>query len=100
MIFLYLTNPDKKTAEKIGLFLLKKKLVGCVNIFPITSLYWWQGKIEKTKEWVLIAKTLAKNYQKIKQEIKSLHPYTVPCLLCFKVNPNQEYLQWLKKEVS
>jgi uncharacterized protein involved in tolerance to divalent cations len=29
-----------------------------VNIFPIESYYWWQGKIEKAKEWVVIAKTL------------------------------------------
>jgi periplasmic divalent cation tolerance protein len=99
MILVYITNPDKKTAHKIGKHLVEKRLCACVNIFPIESYYWWKGKIEKAKEWVVIAKTLEKNYEKIKKEIKSVHPYTIPCIIKIKADANKEYLDWLKSEI-
>jgi periplasmic divalent cation tolerance protein len=98
MILVYITNPDKKTAQRVGKYLVEKRLCACVNIFPIESYYWWQGKIEKAKEWAVIAKTLEKNYDKIKKEIKRIHPYTVPCLLKINAEANKEYLNWLKAE--
>jgi len=99
MILVYITNPDKKTAHKIGKYLVEKRLCACVNIFPIESYYWWQSKIEKAKEWVVIAKTLEKNYEKIKKEIKIIHPYTIPCIIKIKADANKEYLDWLKGEI-
>jgi periplasmic divalent cation tolerance protein len=99
MILVYITNPDKKTAQRVGKYLVEKRLCACVNIFPIESYYWWQGEIEKAKEWVIIAKTLEKNYDKIKKEIKRIHPYTAPCLLKINAEANKEYLNWLKAEI-
>jgi len=100
MIFVYITNPNKKTAHRIGKYLVEKRLCACVNISPIESYYWWKGKIEKAKEWVVIAKTLEKNYEKIKKEIKNIHPYSIPCILKIKVEANKEYLNWLKVKVK
>jgi periplasmic divalent cation tolerance protein len=100
MILIYITNPNKNTAHKIGKYLVEKRLCACVNIFPIESYYWWQDKIEKTKEWVIIAKTLEKNYEKIKKEIKNIHPYSVPCIIKIKAEVNKEYLDWLKGEIN
>lgn len=100
-IFVYITNPDKKTAKKIGLYLLKKRLIACANIFPMEhSDYWWKGKIEKTKEFVLIVKTKKENWEKVKTEIKKIHPYSVPCITKIDVEANKEYEDWLKKEVK
>jgi periplasmic divalent cation tolerance protein len=99
MIFVYITNPNKKTAHRIGKYLVEQRLCVCVNIFPIESYYWWRGKIEKAKEWVIIGKTLEKKYEKIKKEIKNIHPYKVPCILKIKVSANKEYLSWLNKEI-
>jgi periplasmic divalent cation tolerance protein len=99
MILVYITNHDKKTAYKIGKYLVEKRLCACVNIFPIESYYWWKGKIEKAKEWVVIAKTLVKNYEKIKKEIKNIHPYTVPCIIKIKADVNKEYLDWLRSKI-
>ncbi|GBD34818.1 Divalent-cation tolerance protein CutA [bacterium HR35] len=101
MIFIYITNPNKKTALKITTELLKQKLIGCANIFSIDSLYSWQGKIVKDKEYVLIAKTLDKNYEKVKKLVEKIHPYSVPCILKIKINDvNEKYLKWLKEVVK
>ena len=69
-VFIYITNPSKNHAEKIATHLLKKKLIASTNPFPIKGFYWWKGKIEESNEYVLIAKTLKKNFEKIKKEIK------------------------------
>lgn len=96
MILVYITNPDKKTALKVGQYLLEKRLVACVNIFKIQSLYWWERKIENTDEYVVIAKTIDKNYLKIEKEVRKIHPYTVPCILKIKLDKvNKDYLKWL-----
>ena len=101
MIFIYITCPNKKEAKKIGLFLIKKRLAACCNIFPIESIYWWQNKIVKDKEAVLIVKTLKKNFKKIEKEVKKLHSYTVPCILEIPIiKSSQDFLNWLEKEIK
>jgi periplasmic divalent cation tolerance protein len=97
-IFVYVTNPNKKEAKKIALHLLKKRLIACSNIFPIESFYWWKGRIKNAKEVVLIVKTRKENFKKVKNEIKKIHSYSIPCIIKFDVEANKEYEEWLKKE--
>jgi periplasmic divalent cation tolerance protein len=98
-IFVYITNPNKKVARKIALHLLKKRLVACANIFPIEASYWWKGKIENTKEVVLIVKTRKENFNKIKNEIKKIHPYSIPCIIRFNVEANKDYEKWIRETI-
>jgi len=100
MILVYITNPTKKWVEKIAKVLLKKRLIVCSNIFEIESFYWWRGKIEKAKEFVLIGKTIEKKYEKIKKEVEKIHPYEIPCVLKIKAEANKKYLNWLKSEIK
>ena len=100
MILVYITCKDNQEAKKISDHLLNKKLAACTNIFPITSAYWWKGKIENENEIVLLAKTLEKNYNKIKQEVKKIHSYETPCILKIKVEANESYCKWVKEECS
>jgi len=92
----YITFPSKKEAEEIAKELLEKRIVVCCNIFPIKSLYWWEGKIEKANEFVLIAKTLKKNIGKLEKLTKKLHPYKIPFIGIFDIKINEEYFQWAK----
>lgn len=96
---IYITNPSVETAENIAHQLLEKKLVACANIFPISSVYWWQGNIESDKEVVLIVKTSNKLLPKVSQFVTSIHPYTTPCILYWQVNANPEYETWIQEQV-
>lgn len=101
MIFIYIVCPNKKEARKIGQTLLRARLVACLNIFPVESAYWWQGKIVKDKEVVLIAKTLKKNFKKVETMIKKIHSYQTPCIGALPIiKVNQKYFNWLKKEIK
>ncbi len=95
------TCKDLKEARKISRVLLRSKLVGCANIIPnVESHYWWQGKIVKDIEVLLIFKTVSKNAAKTKKEIIRLHSYEVPCLTIQKVETNSESDKWLRESVE
>lgn len=78
--------------------MLNKKLIACYNLFPITSSYWWNSAIENSNEFVTLLKTKKSNWEKIKDEIKNIHPYKIPCIIKYEVEANQEYEDWIEKE--
>ena len=101
MNIIYTTFPNKKLAEKLADKILKARLAACINYWPINSQYWWKNKIEKAKEWVLIIKTVKKNYQKIEKIIKKNHPYQIPAIFSWSIEKvEKDYLKWFKKEVK
>lgn len=99
MTIAYITCKSSKEAKKISYHLLKKRIIACANIFPIKSLYWWQGKIANDNESVIIAKTNDKNFKILVKEVKKIHSYEIPCILRLDAVPNREYGDWAKKEL-
>ena len=59
-VFVYTTWPSIVEAEKAGRDLVERRLAACVNILPgMISHYWWEGKVERAEEAVMIVKTRA-----------------------------------------
>ena len=97
-ISIFVTVPNMKVANKITEFLVENKLVACVNIIPkIKSVYWWENKICKSNEHLLVGKTIKSNFNKIVKEIKKIHPYEVPEIVCVDITANKDYLNWIKE---
>ena len=97
-ISIFVTVPNMKTANKITDFLIDKKLVACVNIIPkIKSVYWWENKVCKSNEHLLVMKTLKINFKKTVKEIEKIHPYKVPEIVCLDITANKNYLNWIKE---
>lgn len=93
-----ITTTEKKTdAEKIAEVLVEKKLAGCVQIIgPISSIYWWEGKMERADEWLCLIKTTKTMYEDLESAIRKIHPYKVPEILAIPVVAgNKNYLSWL-----
>ena len=100
-IFCYITTSSKEEARKIAKHLLDKKLIACANIYSnINSIYPWEGKIADENEFILIAKTIEDNYEKIKQEVEKIHSYSIPCIIKIPVEVNEKYGEWLNEELS
>lgn len=95
-IMIVSTYPNKKSISKIADKLVREKLVACVNMTKISSVYSWQGKIENADEFLAIFKTTQKNRAKVKNQIKITHPYKVPEIAEIQVSSiNKPYLDWL-----
>lgn len=99
-IIIYITHKNLKEAKKIANHLLEKKLVGCVNFFPVQCSYLWNGKIENSKEIVTLVKTKKENWLKVKREVEKIHPYDVPCIMKLDVKANENYYKWIKQETK
>jgi periplasmic divalent cation tolerance protein len=95
LILLYVTNPSKEEAERIARQLLDRKLIACANIFPITSIYRWEGRVAKESEYVLLAKTVKEKLGQTEKEIKKVHPYKIPCIIKISAEANKEYSDWV-----
>ena len=95
-IIIVSTFPNKTSITKIANQLVKKKLVACVNIMKISSVYSWKGKIENQPEYLALFKTTKKNQPALKKELRKLHPYSIPEIAEINVDSiNQPYLKWI-----
>ena len=97
-ISIYVTHKNLEDAQKIASHLLQKKLIACANFFPITGSYCWKGKIENSEEIVSFLKTRKENWEKVKSEIKKIHPYETPCIMKINVEANEDYESWINDE--
>lgn len=96
------TGGSREIMEEIGKRLVEKRLASCAqNSGPITSTYWWKGKMETTEEWVCTLKSTSKLYAKIEEAIRELHPYELPEIIAIDVeNALPAYADWVREETS
>lgn len=101
-LFVYITCASLDEAKRIGRALVEARLCACVNILPgMTSLYWWQGKIEEGQETVLIAKTREALLDALTAKVKALHSYQCPCVVAIPVQAgNDDYVKWIEAETE
>ena len=80
----------------------KRRLAACVNILPgMVSHYWWEGKIERGEEVVMIIKTRASLADAVQAAVKELHPYDTPAILVLPVEGGEVgYIGWLMRETE
>ncbi|MGQ0664198.1 MAG: divalent-cation tolerance protein CutA [Pseudomonadota bacterium] len=99
---LYMTVPTREEARKIADALVEARLVACTNLIDgMESVYWWQGRIVRDNEVVLIAKTRAALVEPAIAKVKALHSYTVPCVIALPIQGgNPAYLAWLADETT
>ena len=99
--FFYIIASNKNEAEKIATKLLDKKLIACANVISnVNSYFVWKNKIKNSKEIIICGKTISKNKKKIVHAVKSLHSYSVPCVIFFDIkNGNKDFLKWIKQSV-
>jgi periplasmic divalent cation tolerance protein len=100
LILVYVTNKNLSQAKELVNHLLKKKLIACANIFPIQSIYSWKNKIENSKEIVSLLKIKKENWNKLKKEIKKIHPYELPCIIKLNASANKDFNSWINQETK
>jgi len=92
--------PDRDSADRIAEHLVGYRLAACVNIMPAsTSIYHWQGKIERAAEIALHIKSTLSRYAEIEAAIRALHPYELPEITYVHLDGGEPaYIQWIQQE--
>jgi periplasmic divalent cation tolerance protein len=75
MIILFLTCADELEADKISESLLNKHLIVCAKKTPVSSAFFWKGKIDKADEILLVMESVEEKFEKIEDEVRKLHSY-------------------------
>ena len=101
-VFVYTTYPAIVEAEAAGRALVERRLCACVNILPgMVSLYWWQGKIDRGDEVVMIIKTRASLAEAVRAAVRQMHSYTTPAILVLPIESvDPDYHAWIVNETQ
>lgn len=101
-IIILITTANDAEAHRIATVLLEGKKAACVNIIAgVNSLFWWQGQLESEVENLLVVKTRASRLNEIIALVKANHSYDIPEIIALPIiGGNEDYLQWLEKEVQ
>ncbi|RBQ30755.1 divalent-cation tolerance protein CutA [Aliarcobacter vitoriensis] len=92
------TCSSKDEAKNIAKALVESKLVACVQLFEIESIYNWEDKLCCQNETLLNIKTKKVNFSKIKSKILELHSYDVPEIIEIDIsNISEDYLKFIKE---
>ena len=87
-----------EAGKAIAQSLLEAKLAACVNLFPISSMYLWQGEINHDQEYQLLIKTDLGKLNQLTKQIKNLHSYEVPEIIALPIIAGSDsYLKWLRE---
>ncbi|WP_292486449.1 divalent-cation tolerance protein CutA [Methanohalobium sp.] len=94
----YITAGSMEEAREIGSTLVSEKLVACVNMFPISSIYEWKGNVEEDEETAMLVKTTSDRFEKIKKRVQELHSYDQPCIVTWDISGETGYMKWVYDE--
>lgn len=102
IIIIFITTATEEEAHSIAELLLNQKKAACVNIVPrVSSQFWWEGKLNSAQESLLIVKTKSSLLPEITDLVKGVHSYDIPEIIALPiVGGNEDYLQWIEKNVS
>jgi periplasmic divalent cation tolerance protein len=97
----FTTAGSNEEARKIARALVERRLAACVNIVPqVQSIYRWEGKLNEAQEWLLVIKTTARVFGRVRDAIRE-HSYDLPeCISTSIEDGSEEYLKWIADSVE
>ena len=102
VVVVLVTCPTRRIAQRLAEALVRRRAAACVNLLPgIHSIFWWEGKIDRAREVLLLVKTTPAHVARLTRLVRSLHPYKVPEVMALPVTAGYApYLRWVKASVS
>ena len=102
MCMMLTTAGSSDEGKRIARALVERRLASCVNIIPrIESVYRWKEQVESAEEWLLLIKTRAGAFERVRNAIQELHSYELPeCIMLEITEGDKAYLDWLAKNTD
>lgn len=102
MLIVLTTVSSSEEGEHLAELIVGEKLAACVQILPqMTSVYIWEGKVQKESEHLLLAKTTEENYDKLEDFIRAHHTYETPEIVAIEAEKaSAPYAKWLTDSLT
>ena len=94
------TEAGEANAEALARALLKRRLVACVSLRPVRSIYRWQGVVEAADEVELLLKTTATRLAELEAAVRELHSYDTPQWVTWTAGASGAYAAWAWEATS
>ena len=96
-IIVITTAKSREEALKIVRCLLNERLIACANLVgPISSLFWWENKIDEASEILVFMKSSENLFKRLAERVKEIHSYQVPELIALPIiRGSRSYLDWM-----
>lgn len=90
------TVSSEAEALKLANCLVDEALAACVAIFPVQSVYRWQGSTQQDSEWQLTIKTNLDHLDRLISRVQALHTYELPEIIALPIVAGAAaYLDWV-----
>lgn len=99
ILLFYIPTTSNTEAISLGQKAIEHRIAACANIFPIQSIFPWEGNIQTENEFVLVLKTIPSLQNKVSEFISNHHSYEIPCILSWIVEVNESYGMWIMENV-
>lgn len=101
-IQVFTTIDSKEAAEKLASAVLNERVAACVQIVgPVSSSYWWKGKIDRAEERLCIMKSRTNLYRQLETVVRANHSYEVPEIMAIPIEAGFDgYLKWMEGELK
>jgi len=101
MVFVYTTCRDVNQAKELGKRIINARVASCVNIWPIESVYTWEGELKEDQEAALLIKTNEPKVADLESFLVKNHTYTIPLVATMNVHRlNREYKEWMSTVIQ
>lgn len=89
-------------AEELATAIVAERLAACAQIVgPVQSIYRWEGKVQRAREWLVVAKTTDARLPELTARIRALHRYDIPEIVAVPITAGHPaYLRWITQETT
>lgn len=93
------THDDEAKARELAAKAIGERLAACAQVYPISSVYWWDGAVQSGAEWRIDFKTRTDLGDRLAVFIGEHHSYDVPEVIGVPVTTGSAaYLDWITTE--
>ena len=100
LVLVLTTEADQARAQALAEALLERRLVACVSLQPLQSLYRWKGELQRDAEVQLLLKTSADQLGRLREAVMDLHSYDTPEWLTWPVEASGASGAWALAPLS
>ncbi|MEU9076900.1 divalent-cation tolerance protein CutA [Kitasatospora sp. NPDC004745] len=95
------THESEERARALASAAVRERLAACAQVYPVRSVYWWDGEVQDAAEWRTDFKTRAELADRLGAFLADRHDYETPEVIAVPVVAGHPgYLDWVVTETA